>query len=54
MASYQEARVKLINEHLNRLKSAAKNNTATILRLNKKNVIRRNDTWNISDNKTNR
>ena len=37
MAKYQEARVKLINTQLNKLKSAAKNKTGTILRLNKKN-----------------
>ena len=33
----QEARVKLTNTHLNKLMSAAKSNTGTILRLNKKN-----------------
>ena len=37
MANYQEARVKLTNAQLNKLKSAAKNKTGTILRLNKKN-----------------
>ena len=37
MTNYQEARVKLTNTQLNKLKSAAKNNTGTILRLNKKN-----------------
>ena len=37
MANYQEARVKLINAQLNKLRSAAKNKTGTILRLNKKN-----------------
>ena len=37
MADYQKARVKLTNTQLNKLKSAAKNNTGTILRLNKKN-----------------
>ena len=37
MANYQEARVKLINTQLIKLKSAAKNKTRTILRLNKKN-----------------
>ena len=37
MANYQEARVKLTNIQLNKLKSAAKNKTETILRLNKKN-----------------
>ena len=36
MASYQEARVKLANTQLNKLKSAAKNKTGAILRLNKK------------------
>ena len=37
MANYQEVRVKLTNTQLNKLKSAAKNKTGTILRLNKKN-----------------
>ena len=37
MANYQEARVKLTNTQLNKLKSAAKNDTGTIFRLNKKN-----------------
>ena len=37
MANYQEARAKLTNTQLNRLKSEAKNKTGTILRLNKKN-----------------
>ena len=36
MANYQEARVKLTNTQLNKLKSAAKYKTGTILRLNKK------------------
>ena len=38
MASYQEARVKLTNAQLNKLKSAAKNKTGTKLKLNKKNL----------------
>ena len=37
MANYQEVRVKLTNMQLNKLKSAVKNKTGTILRLNKKN-----------------
>ena len=37
MANYQEARVKLTNTQLNKLKSAAKNKTGTILRLNENN-----------------
>ena len=37
IASYQEARVKLTNTQLNKLKSAAKTKTGTLLRLNKKN-----------------
>ena len=36
MADYQEASVKLTNTQLNKLKSAAKNKTETILRMNKK------------------
>ena len=38
MTNYQEARFKLTNTQLNQLKSAAKNKTGTILRLNKKNL----------------
>ena len=37
MANYQEVKVKLTNTQLNKLKSAVKNKTGTILRLNKKN-----------------
>ena len=37
MANYQEVGVKLTNKELKKLKSAAKNKTGTILRLNKKN-----------------
>ena len=37
MANYQEAKVKLTNTQLNKLKSAAKNKTGTILKINKKN-----------------
>ena len=37
MANYQEARVKLTNTRLNKLRSAAKNKTGTILGINKKN-----------------
>ena len=36
MVNYQEARIQLKNTQLNKLKSAAKNKTGTILRLNKK------------------
>ena len=36
MLNYQEARVKLTNIQLNKLKSAAKNKKRTILRLTKK------------------
>ena len=36
MGNCQEARVKLINTQLNKLQSAAKNKTGTILRLNQK------------------
>ena len=36
MRNCQEARVKLINTQLNKLQSAAKNKTGTILRLNQK------------------
>ena len=37
MANYQEVRVKLTNTQLNKLKSAAKSKTRTILRFSKKN-----------------
>ena len=37
MGNYQEARVKLTSTELKKLKSAAKNKTGTILKLNKKN-----------------
>ena len=37
MANYQEARVKLTNTQSNKLKSAAKNRSGTILKLNNKN-----------------
>ena len=37
MVNHPEERVKLTNTLLNKLKSAAKNNTGTILRLYKKN-----------------
>ena len=36
MVNYQEAKVKLTNTQLNKLKSAAKHRTGTILRLNNK------------------
>ena len=36
MANYQEARVKVTNTQLNKWKSAAKNKTGAILRINKK------------------
>ena len=49
MANYQEARVKLTNTQLNKLKSAVKNKTGTILRLNKKNWRWRIVTWSISN-----
>ena len=37
MTNYQEVRVKLTNTQLKKLKSAAKNKTRTIFRVNKKN-----------------
>ena len=42
MANYQEAAVKPTNTDLIKLKSAAKNKTGTILRLNKKNLKMKN------------
>ena len=38
MENYQEARVKLINSQLNKLKSAAKNKTGTIFRKTQKSL----------------
>ena len=46
MANYQERRVKLTNKQLNKLKSAAKNKTGTILRMNKKNFKMKNSRMN--------
>ena len=40
MANYEEARVKLTNTQLNKLKSAAKNKTGTTLRITKGNFIK--------------
>ena len=37
MSNYQEAKVKLTNTQLNKLKSAGQNKTGTLLRVNKKN-----------------
>ena len=37
MANYEEARVKLTNTQLNRLKSVSKDKAGTILRITKKN-----------------
>ena len=37
MTNYQEAKVKLTNTQLNKLKSTAKNKSRTIIRSNKKN-----------------
>ena len=37
MENYQETRIKLKNTQLNKLKSAAKDKTGTISKLNKKN-----------------
>ena len=37
MTNYQEARVKLTTTQLNKLRFAAKNETGTILKVNKKN-----------------
>ena len=51
MAIYQEAKVKLTNKQLNKLKFATKNKTETILRLNKKNFEdERIAAWIISNN----
>ena len=36
MRNYQEVRLKLTNTHLKKLKSAAKNKTGTLLKINEK------------------
>ena len=51
--NYQEARVKLTNTRLNKLKSATKNKVGTILRLNKKTLMMENCYTIISSNKAN-
>ena len=38
MAKYEEASVKLTNTHLNKFKSAAKNNTGTTLKITQKKI----------------
>ena len=38
MPNYQEARIKLTNTQLNKLKSVAKKNTGTTWRITKKNI----------------
>ena len=40
MINYREPRVELTNTQLNKLKSATKHKTETMLRLNKKNYIK--------------
>ena len=40
MAIYQEAKIKLKNTRFNKIKSAVKNNPATILKTNKKKLSR--------------
>ena len=42
MASYEEARVKITNKQLNKLKSAEKNETGTTLRITKKTFKMKN------------
>ena len=53
MENYQEARVKLTNTQLNKLKYAAKNTTGTILRINKKTFNVKNCHINYLKNKSN-
>ena len=42
MTNYQKARVKLTNTQLNKLKSAAKNYTGTIVRIMNKTLMMKN------------
>ena len=51
MTNYQEAKVKLTNTQIKKLKSATKNQTRTILRVNKKNSRWSIAVWIISNNK---
>ena len=51
MANYQETRVKLTNIQLDKLKSAAKNNTGALFGINKKFNMK-NYCINYSNNKT--
>ena len=54
MANDQEVRVKVSNTQLNKLKSAAKIKTGTVLRLNIEKLWRwKIATWIIFNNKTN-
>ena len=50
MTNYEEARVKLTNTQLNKLKSAAKNKTGKNLRLTKKNF--KDEEWELFLNMT--
>ena len=52
MENYEEARIKLTNTQLNKLKSTAKNKTGTTLRKTKKNFQEKNCLMNFSNNKT--
>ena len=51
MTNYQEEKVKLTNTQIKKLKSATKNQTRTILRVNKKNSRWSIAVWIISNNK---
>ena len=52
MVNYQEVRVNLTNTQRNKLKSAAENNTRTIIRMTNRNFKMKNCHMSISNNTT--
>ena len=52
MVNYQEVRVNLTNTQRNKLKSAAENNTRTIIRMTNRNLKMKNCHMSISNNTT--
>ena len=52
MVNYQEVRVNLTNTQRNKLKSAAENNTRTIIRVTNRNFKMKNCHMSISNNTT--
>ena len=52
MVNYQEVRVNLTNTQRNKLKSAAENNTRTIIRMTNRNFKMKNCHMSVSNNTT--